>query len=264
MKTMRGGAGSDTFRVRGGAEPTLLLGGDGVDTAVIDWASKTAAVSSYPAYGPMSRGPAWVQAADSDRIEYADLLTATEYRQIEKLQMRSGSGDDVLWGGAAVNEIDAGGGNDRVYGSVGADLLKGGDGDDFLAGDYWWWAGGDDRLFGERGRDTLMGDLGDDLLDGGRDDDLLIGGGGNDTLVGGHGRDVAAFAGNRADYEVRADGRGGFTVVDLVGTDGADRLSGVETLRFADGDLDVVGANPGAARPGRVGSLQASFDDWLF
>jgi len=259
---IEGGAGADTLRARGPGT-TILTGGEGVDTAVIDWSSKTAAVSSYPAYGPMSRGPAWVQAADGDRVEYADLLSATEYRQIERLVLRSGSSDDVLWGGAVTNEIDAGAGNDRAYGSVGADELKGGDGDDFLAGDYWWWAGGDDRLFGERGRDTLMGDLGNDLLDGGRDDDVLIGGAGDDRLVGGHGRDVAVFGGARADYEILADGRGGLIVAALAGTDGTDRVSGVETLRFADGDLELAGMAAAGSRA-RMGQAFAVHDDWLF
>jgi Ca2+-binding RTX toxin-like protein len=74
--------------------------------------------------------------------------------------------DDVLYGTADGDTLDAGAGNDIVLGLAGNDSILGGDGNDLLSG----------------------GD-GDDVLDGGNGDDVIYGGRGADTLSGGPGRD---------------------------------------------------------------------------
>lgn len=77
------------------------------------------------------------------------------------------------------------------------------------------------------GNDTLVGGVGADFLTGGR---------GNDVLTGGEGLDTAIYAGLRAAYTLTAAGDG-FTIRDNSGAEGADTLSGIEFLRFADGVL---------------------------
>ncbi len=75
-------------------------------------------------------------------------------------------GDDVLYGTAADDTLDAGDGNDIVIGLAGDDIIHGGE-----------------------GNDLILGGDGDDVLDGGAGDDIIYGGWGADTLAGGTGRD---------------------------------------------------------------------------
>lgn len=76
----------------------------------------------------------------------------------------------------------------------------------------------------------------DDTLQGGQDGDTLSGGSGDDSLVGAAGVDVADFGGLSSDYEF--DWIDGALIVRDIngsdGDDGADRLSGIEVLRFSD------------------------------
>ncbi|WP_338086792.1 cadherin-like domain-containing protein [Magnetospirillum aberrantis] len=111
---------------------------------------------------------------------------------------------------------------------------QGGSGADYIAGD-----GNDERLYGNAGADVLDGGAGRDTLDGGSGNDTLRGGDGSDTLIGGDGRDVALFAGTMADYTIET-GPMGTVVTDTRGFGGCDLLTGVEVLRFSDGDVDLV------------------------
>jgi serralysin len=99
-------------------------------------------------------------------------------------------------------------------GAAGADAIRG--------------TTGRDVLLGEAGGDSLTGLGGDDQLWGGTGNDVLTGGAGDDLLVGGDGVDTAIFTGLTFNHRFfEADGR---LLVD--GWDGADVLSGVETLMF--------------------------------
>ncbi|GAB3248661.1 peroxidase family protein [Arthrobacter pigmenti] len=89
--------------------------------------------------------------------------------------MRSGLGDDSIWGKA---------GNDRIEGDDGNDALMGGDGDDIVTD-----INGDDRLQGEAGNDAIDGGPGFDLLFGGSGKDFINGGNDNSTLFAGLGDD---------------------------------------------------------------------------
>jgi hypothetical protein len=93
-----------------------------------------------------------------------------------------------------------------------------------------------DTLEGLLGNDTLKGQSGDDSLLGGEGNDLLEGGSGNDSLDGGSGQDTAKFIGSRADYTLTLNAStGALTVTDtVVGRDGADTLTAVETLHVTD------------------------------
>ena len=92
------------------------------------------------------------------------------------------------------------------------------------------------------GADVLIGnDLGYGLS-GGDGDDILTGNGGDDALYGGKGNDTAVFRGNRADYSLSYDtySKQVFVSDQASGRDGRDVLGSIETLRFADGEVDVA------------------------
>jgi Domain of unknown function (DUF4214) len=105
----------------------------------------------------------------------------------------------------------------------------------------------------------------DDEIQGGTGNDTFIGYGSGqwgDKFYGGEGIDTAVFRGNRADYQIefltdmwdgRIEGGGrveGFKITDRrENRDGIDYLSGVERLRFSDGNLALdieKGENAGA------------------
>ncbi|MBH9579234.1 calcium-binding protein [Inhella proteolytica] len=91
---------------------------------------------------------------------------------------------------------------------------------------------GDDQLIGNDLGYALWGEGGDDTLEGR---------GGDDSLYGGKGKDVAVYRGLRSEYRIEPDAQGQFRVHDLVsGRDGNDQLFDIETLRFADGELDLT------------------------
>ncbi len=127
-------------------------------------------------------------------IYFALLPDGTRRSLIEVV--KTGSGDDVIYGNAARNLLAGGRGDDVIYGGTGNDKLKGNGGHDRLYG-----GNGDDRLLGGGGRDRLFGGDGDDYLDGGP---------GRDKLTGGAGADVFVFRANSnldrvLDFEVGTD-----------------------------------------------------------
>lgn len=112
-------------------------------------------------------------------------------------------------------------------------------------------------LEGNDKANQLKGLDGNDELIGWGGDDTLIGGGANDFIDGGYGIDTAMFSANLADYLIEDQGDGSFTVVDLAGSDGTDRLINVEFLQFADQTVAVPppglvssGITPLSALPG--------------
>ena len=95
---------------------------------------------------------------------------------------------------------------------------------------------GTGAVSGTAGADTLSGLLSNDSLFGGAGDDLLEGGRGHDRIDGGAGRDTLLVQGTRADYRLLTEGDD-FV---LKGPDGRDRLTGVEVIRFSNGqELDL-------------------------
>lgn len=89
------------------------------------------------------------------------------------------SGNDVIYGTDAEENMNGRGGNDKIYAGGGNDTVLGGEGDDYL--------------YGEDGNDFLHGGNDDDFLIGGDGDDILTGGTGNDYLAGGNGADLYLF-----------------------------------------------------------------------
>lgn len=175
-------------------------------------------------------------------------------------------GDDQLYGSKADERVDGRGGSDtfvakQYYAGLQRALDSNGN---------WVWELGHDTLvnveyvqFVDRlvalddpvllqqvqhvsteGDDVLIGNDHGYPLSGHGGNDVLTGNGGDDRLHGGKGDDTTVFRGPRADYKFSYDTvefwGGALLVSDLVtGRDGTDRLTTMETLRFADGEVSV-------------------------
>jgi Ca2+-binding RTX toxin-like protein len=179
--------------------------------------------------------------------------------------IRSGDGDDTLWGDGGDDILAGGRGNDAIIGGDGNDRMIGESGDDFSNG-----GAGNDSMSGSAGTDLLVGLEGRDLIDGGSDEDEIFGGLGDDRISGGSGDDdllgnedndwieggagddhligdngnpfgeplpdidTAAFSGKSKNYAITHNADGTTTVTDEVGTNGSDTLENIERLQFSD------------------------------
>lgn len=98
-------------------------------------------------------------------------------------------------------------------------------------------------------------------ISGTADNDALIGRQGNDIIDGGGGTDTVVLSGIRSTYTLVRTGDS-ITLSDTLGTDGIDKMSSVERLKFSDGGIALdVGATQsagetalllGAVLPGRL------------
>jgi len=138
--------------------------------------------------------------------------------------LTSGSGNDVLSGNEADNNLNGGLGDDEIYGRAGNDSLEGGGGADIVYG-----AGGNDSLTDESGASKLYGDTGGDHLVGSSNSDVLSGAGGKD-IVSGEGGDDRLIGGADDDHLAGDAGndqlRGGPGDDELDGGDGLDDCLG--------------------------------------
>ena len=177
------------------------------------------------------------------------------------------SGDDMINGSAGDDFLRGYGGNDTIFGGAGSDVMDGGDGDNWAsyardpsgvhvnlkqgrAIDGWDSSddpdsGGTDVLSninnveGSNFDDGLIGNDKDNRLNGRGGDDLLDGGAGNDTLDGGAGVDTVLIHATRAQATIVRNADGSLTVSTT--TDGVDKISHVEYLKFSD---QLVRVNP--------------------
>lgn len=78
-------------------------------------------------------------------------MTSKQY-SYEKITVRGGDDDDIIWGGNGINILYGDAGNDRISGNTGDDVLIGGSGDDMLTG-----GGGNDLfVFGEYSGENVI------------------------------------------------------------------------------------------------------------
>ena len=176
-----------------------------------------------------------------------------------------GNGDDLIFGGAGDDVLVGGRGNDTL---IGSDFLSDGNFNGFDTVDYSSSASsiyvdlytryegrhiqasasgadiGTDTLYGIRKiigtnfDDVIRGSEASDVLLMGAGNDSLTGGAGNDVLDGGAGQDKAFFSDNYAQYSIVVSG----LTATLVGPDGTDVVSNVETFVFNDRAAAITGA----------------------
>ena len=91
-----------------------------------------------------------------------------------------------------------------------------------------------DGFGGSSGANRLEGGAGDDLLYGMDGDDVLVGGAGADYLDGGTGTNTAIFEGNFSEYLITSGSTTTVTGIGARAGDGADQLTGIQILKFAD------------------------------
>ncbi|MGI9212067.1 MAG: Calx-beta domain-containing protein, partial [Methylococcaceae bacterium] len=182
--------------------------------------------------------------------------------------LNGGDGFDTLMGGDGDDTLNGGNGADTLIGGNGSDTyqinntedriietLNGGDQDvvessvSYTLGDYLevlTLTGSktvngtgnalDNTVEGNAADNTLNGEAGDDTLTGNAGDDTLEGGAGDDEIDGGLGDDQVVYTGNQSDYQITLDEDGQtWVIANINGDEGTDRLSHIETLRFADG-----------------------------
>ena len=242
---LNGGDGDDYLDPGSGVNQSI--GGLGIDVLRLDFATATTAIT----------------------VNYTNSTSGTAsggstFREIESLDLLSGSGNDILniIATADRNWVRSGAGNDTISSGSGDDRLEGGDGDDILRGGagndsvyYWYFAfgsnylegglyggNGNDQLFGEAGDDNLVGEAGNDILNGGDGDDYLDPGSGVNQSIGGLGIDIlrlnfaAATASITVNYTSSTSGTasGGSTFreiesLDLLSGSGNDILNTIAT-----------------------------------
>lgn len=179
-----GGAGYDVLIGDAGAD--YLDGGEGTDLADYETA-KSAVVASL-----------------ADPSRNTGDAAGDVYVSIEDL---AGSAyDDVLYGDAQGNGINAWPGNDTVYGGDGNDGLDGAEGDDLLYGEGGW--------------------------------DLLVGGAGRD--MAGYTGGIAGYRVYLSDGSQFPDTAGAYMVSAGEGFEGTDTLRQMEGLRFADMTVNLT------------------------
>jgi hypothetical protein len=268
---MNGGGGDDLFIIEGSADgPDDVDGGEGFDTVRSQGGDGTINLNALSAERiegggtDTLLGTRWREVWDFSLTELVGiaLIDAAEGHDA----VTGSSGADTITGGAGDDTLRGGPGDDTflVEGlNNGLDAVDGDEGFDVILGH-----GGDDviglrsvsveRIDGGGGMDTILGSVsrdvwdfslielvgialidaaeGHDIVVGSANDDIIKGGPGNDGISGGPGTDTAVFDGVFAGYSV-TETAGDYAVVDLVGNEGADNLSEVEILRFADGKV---------------------------
>jgi Ca2+-binding RTX toxin-like protein len=150
-------------------------------------------------------------------------------------------GNDLITGGAGMENVRAGGGNDTVDVKGNTDWVCGEKGDDTLTGgseaDQIWGGSGDDLVNGDSGADQLYGNDGADTIYGGLQADYVEGNGAADYMSGGDGDDVllgGTAAAARADTgDVINGDNGADTIIGDNGSDAGGRWH----------PLDLDGAN---------------------
>ena len=141
-----GGDGNDF--ISGGSGDDYQNGGAGIDT--IDYTHW----NSGGTYNLNSGLASFVGFYTEEIIDFENINT--------------GNGADLITGTTDANVIRSGDGNDSVYGGLGNDVIFG--------------EGGNDVLYGEAGADRIYGGDGNDVISGGSDDDYQNGGAGIDTI----------------------------------------------------------------------------------
>ncbi|HEX8224307.1 MAG TPA: M10 family metallopeptidase C-terminal domain-containing protein [Allosphingosinicella sp.] len=250
-------AGDDDDIIRSiGFGVDIVHGGDGDDTAMIDYSALTSTVSNLYD-GEVAFGDGTDTRVELTSVERIVIATGSAGDSIA-----TQSGNDEIRTGAGGDVLDGAGGDDYLDGGAGIDAMIGGNGDDTFvvdeAGDsvLELAAGGIDQVLASSATYRLADQVEDLIAIGGGDrqfranarDNRVSGAAGRDTLLlqdggtdfaFGHGGDDLFYFGNAYSPADRADGGSGRDVVVLQGnyalTLGASSLNGIESVSLQGG-----------------------------
>ncbi|MGL6210956.1 MAG: calcium-binding protein, partial [Paracoccaceae bacterium] len=197
--TLNGGLGNDTLTVGGGSD--VVEGGvGGDDVLIIDYATDT---------GNLSMANANTTISDFSN-------TSVTFSGFERMDIRTGTGNDNIIAGSGNDTLRGGGGFDTLDGGAGIDvvdlqdmtgavrvtytnattaLATGPGGQTVTLRNIEGVAGGSvgDTLGGSAQANALIGNGGNDVINAGGGSDTLVGGAGRDTLTGGAGVDQFVY-----------------------------------------------------------------------
>jgi Ca2+-binding RTX toxin-like protein len=161
-------------------------------------------------------------------------------------RMRTGDGDDTLWGDESGDRMEGGAGNDALLGGDGDDIITDIFGDDTIKGGH-----GNDAVNAGSGIDLILASLGQDFVVAGtdpketfagEDDDFVLGGPSTDVVFGNGGHDWME-GGSQAD-EINGEHAEPFFADDAPSHDVLNGDGGDDELHAEGGD-DIMIASPG-------------------
>jgi serralysin len=271
--TLNGGAGDDLLN--GGGDNDTINGGDGTDTAVFGGNRAAYTISASGGVTTVTGPDGTDSLTNVERLQFADGLFDITGAPLGG-SINGTSGADVIVGTAGADIINGLDGDDVITGGLGNDTIDGGPGVDtavfsgtmaqstvstvgatttvtgpdgidtltnvermrFSDGTLIVGANGGQYFAGTANADAITGTAFNDQIEAAGGDDTITGGAGADTIDGGAGTDTAVFSGNRSAYTINTVG----AVTTVTGPDGADSLTNVERLQFADGLYTIAGA----------------------
>jgi len=178
---LRGGAGNDTLI--GGRGNDIVLGQDGDDLMIVNEEDGSDALEGGEGFdfvqvnGANGAGDDFSIDPDEGRVRFQRNnlgLFTLDIGTTENLDVNGQGGSDIVIGSVGLRNLI----KLHLNGGEGDDLLIGGDGVDVLRG-----GAGNDTLIGGRGNDVILGQDGNDLL-------IVNDGDGSDFLEGGFGDDL--------------------------------------------------------------------------
>lgn len=136
-------AGNDVVTVTPTGSYTVD-GGEGTDKLVLSYAGLLQDVAYYY--------------AGNGYYAYSDeLLSSVTFANFDQFDISTGSGDDVLAGGALADTLRGGGGADLLQSGLGADVVDGGSGTDRWVADYSGLGGNFRLVMADSGATTVLG-----------------------------------------------------------------------------------------------------------
>ncbi|WP_024891412.1 M91 family zinc metallopeptidase [Luteimonas huabeiensis] len=169
----------------------------------------------------------------------------------QELTLRTGDGNDTIVAAPNVTVnlvVDAGAGDDTIRTGMGDDRIFGGDGNDTIetigGRNDIDGGNGDDVITATDGENIIFGGDGDDVIQGGNGFNFIEGGRGNDEIRGGTGHNV--LSGGRGDDAIHADASGENYIYTGLGQDTVEGAGDRGAVYAEVGDLINAATN---ARP---------------
>jgi Ca2+-binding RTX toxin-like protein len=212
-------------------------GGDGFDTAIIDYSDQTMSVHNQSG-GSIAYGNSAETSVTLTGVERIVIATGSGNDSIVTQggndEIRSGAGDDSIDGGAGNDYLDGGAGNDNMTGGLGDDI--------FIVDDMYDWVL-DDRPDG--GTDVVYASIAAYTLTTGVENLIAVGGSAHSLRGNGGDNSITGEAGN--DFLLLQDG----------GTDTASGRSGNDVVYFGAAYTSADQADGGSGRDAFV--LQGNY-----